>query len=92
MSSRFDQTCYELDPTNDRLWRFDLRRLTAEEIRDSILAVNGQLNRSAMFGPSIFTKLPPEVLAGQSRPGEGWGSSSEEDRLAAAFTFMSSDR
>ena len=80
MSSRFDQTCYELDPTNDRLWRFDLRRLTAEEIRDSILAVNGQLNRSAMFGPSIFTKLPPEVLAGQSRPGEGWGSSSEEDR------------
>ncbi len=80
MSSRFDQTCDEIDPSNDLFWRFNLRRLTAEEIRDSILEVNGQLNRTSMFGPSIFTKLPPEVLAGQSRPGEGWGTSSEQDR------------
>ena len=29
------------DPMNDLFWRFDMRRLTAEEIRDSILAVTG---------------------------------------------------
>lgn len=80
MSSRFDEASYQVDPDNDLFWRFNLRRLTAEEIRDSILAVTGQLNRTAMFGPSIFTKLPAEVLAGQSRPGEGWGTSSEQDR------------
>jgi len=78
MSSRFDKAAYEMDPLNDRFWRFDMRRLTAEEIRDSILAVNGQLNLEDMYGPSIFPIQPKEVLAGQSRPGSGWGKSSPE--------------
>lgn len=69
-----------LDPGNDLFWRFDMRRLRAEEIRDSILAVNGSLNLESMFGPSIYPVIPPEVLAGQSRPGAGWGQSSPEDR------------
>ena len=56
-----------------------MRRLEAEEIRDSILAVNGTLN-DKMFGPSIYPKIPKEVLAGQSRPGAGWGNSSDEER------------
>ena len=33
-----------------------------------------------MFGPSIYTDIPDEVKAGQSRPGSGWGKSSPEDR------------
>ncbi|MCP4778292.1 MAG: DUF1553 domain-containing protein, partial [Planctomycetaceae bacterium] len=65
---------------NDLLWRFNLRRLTAEEIRDSILAVSGELNLEKMYGPSIYPVMPREVLAGQSRPGSGWGNSSDEDR------------
>ena len=44
MSSQFSAKGYEKDPGNDLLWRFNLRRLTAEEIRDSILAVSGELN------------------------------------------------
>ncbi len=32
-----------------------------------------------MYGPSIFPRLPQEVLDGQSRPGENWGDSSAED-------------
>ena len=80
MSSEFNAAGYSKDPTNNLHWRFDLRRLTAEEIRDSILAVNGQLNSKKMFGPSIFPVMPREVLAGQSRPGKGWGNSSQEDR------------
>ncbi len=80
MSSAFSQQAYDVDPLNDNFWRFDMRRLTAEEIRDSILAVNGTLNRDSMFGPGIFPKLPDEVLQGQSMPGQGWGKSSRQDR------------
>jgi len=80
MSSTYSAEGFEKDPANDLFWRFDLRRLTAEEIRDSILAVNGQLNVDKMFGPSVFPIMPLEVLAGQSRPGQNWGNSSEEDR------------
>ena len=58
--------------------RFDLRRLTAEEIRDSILAVNGTLN-TKMYGPSVYPPIPKEVLAGQSVPGKGWSTSGPED-------------
>jgi hypothetical protein len=34
------------DPNNDLLWKFDQRRLSAEEIRDSLLTVSGMLDRS----------------------------------------------
>jgi hypothetical protein len=78
MSSQANAAALAADPQNDLLWRFDMRRLTAEEIRDSILAVNGTLNLK-MFGPSIYPPVPKEVMAGQSRPGNGWGNSSEEE-------------
>ncbi|HUG70069.1 MAG TPA: PSD1 and planctomycete cytochrome C domain-containing protein [Pirellulaceae bacterium] len=80
MSSQPNEQAFAKDPINNLMWRFDMRRLSAEEIRDSILAVNGSLNREKMFGPSVFVSIPAEVLAGQSRPGEGWGQSSPEDR------------
>jgi hypothetical protein len=62
------------DPANHGLWRFPMRRLTAEEVRDSILAVSGSLNLKAR-GPSIYPPIPREVLAGQSVPGQGWKTS-----------------
>lgn len=67
------------DPTNDHFWRFDPRRLSAEEIRDSMLSVSGRLNYE-MDGPSMYPIIEPEVLAGQSRPGAGWHDSSESER------------
>src|SRR5262249_30857504 len=66
------------DPANALFWRFNMRGLTAEEVRDSILAVSGSLNPK-MGGPSIYPPIPKEVLAGQSRPGEGWGKSPPEE-------------
>ena len=80
MSSQANDKALAADPLNDLFWRFDMRRLSAEEIRDSILAVNDSLNRNKMFGPSIYVAIPQEVLAGQSQPGAGWGKSSREDR------------
>ena len=81
MSSRPNAASYAVDPVNDLLWRFNMRRLSSEEIRDTILWVNGSLNRKKMFGPSIYTDIPDAVKAGQSRPGEGWGESSAEDKV-----------
>ncbi|MCA9155615.1 MAG: DUF1553 domain-containing protein, partial [Planctomycetales bacterium] len=40
------------DPTNRWLARFPVRRLEAEAIRDSLLAVSGQLDET-MFGPGV---------------------------------------
>ena len=79
MSSAGRQDGLANDPDNDWFWRFDPRRLSAEEVRDSILAMNGSLNRE-MYGPSIYPELSPEVLAGQSKPGNGWGKSSQEEQ------------
>ena len=62
------------DPANDLFSRFDMRRLTAEEIRDSVLWVGGSGN-PRMYGPGMYVALPKEVLASQSVPGKGWGSS-----------------
>lgn len=79
MSSMAQSQPLAQDPLNHLLWRFDMRRLRAEEIRDSILTANGTLNRQS-FGPSFFSKLPPEVLATASRPDHAWGKSTEEDQ------------
>jgi hypothetical protein len=78
-SSKPEPGALAADPMNDRLWRFDMRRLTAEEIRDSILAVSGSLSLK-MYGPGVYPEIPAEVMAGQSVPGAGWGKSSFEDQ------------
>jgi hypothetical protein len=79
MSSKPDERGLSADPRNDLLWRFDMRRLTSEEIRDSILAANGTLNL-AMYGPGVYPSIPREVMRGQSRPGDGWGHSPPEEQ------------
>lgn len=78
MSSAANNEALAADPINDLFWRFNMRRLTAEEIRDSVLTVSGTLNPK-MFGPSVFPPLSQEVLATSSRPHAAWGRSSAED-------------
>jgi mono/diheme cytochrome c family protein len=79
MSSAGNAKALAADPTNDLFWRFDMRRLSAEEIRDASLVTSGQFN-PAMFGPGFYPKLSQEVLATQSRPGDGWGQSTPESQ------------
>jgi hypothetical protein len=78
MSSAGNEAALAADPTNDLFWRFDMRRLSAEEIRDSILVVTGEFNPK-MYGRSFYPRLSDEVLATQSRPGDGWGRSSRKE-------------
>ena len=79
---------FKVDPLNDSFWRFDMRRLSAEELRDSIHVASGAFNPK-MFGPGVYPTIPKEVMAGQSRPGAGWGSSSpEEQARRSVYAFV----
>ncbi len=92
MSAKGNPAALKVDPANSLLWRFNMRRLTAVEVRDSILAVSGKLNLK-MGGPSMYPPIPKEVLASQSVPGSGWSTSSpEEAALPHAFISTSSGR
>ena len=51
--SNSNPTAEAVDADNKFLWRMNRRRLEAEEIRDSMLAVSGQL-KSEMGGPGFY--------------------------------------
>jgi hypothetical protein len=74
MSSVGQADALAKDPANHLFWRQPMRRLAAEEVRDSFLQVSGQLNEQ-MGGESIYPPIPRDVLAGQSVPGSGWNTS-----------------
>jgi hypothetical protein len=56
MSSEANERFAQLDPNNDWLWRFSPRRLDAEEVRDAMLAVAGNLD----CAPAGRQPFPPE--------------------------------
>ena len=55
------QNPQSLDPDNRLLWHFARRRLTAEQLRDSLLVVSGRVNR-AIGGPSIMPPVKSELV------------------------------
>ena len=52
MSSNFNAAAAKLDPENNELWRFNIRRLEAESLRDALLSTSGLLDRK--FGGSML--------------------------------------
>jgi mono/diheme cytochrome c family protein len=66
-SARASVEALRLDPGNLLYGRFAMRRLTAEEVRDSILYAAGKLDLR-VGGPSVYPTLSKEVLAGLSMP------------------------
>lgn len=61
-SSTIRPDARKADPQNRLLWRMPLRRLEAEAIRDSILAVAGTLNRER-GGPPVYPPVDPSLRA-----------------------------
>jgi hypothetical protein len=51
------------DSTNQFLWRFPVKRLEAEIIRDAALSASGDLNLEA-GGPAFFPPVPKSIVAG----------------------------
>jgi len=80
------------DAANRLVWRFNRRRLEAEAIRDSVLAVSGRLNTEP-GGPSVFPPLP-EDLADFARYGRTGGlmwepnEKDEDARRRSLYTFQ----
>jgi hypothetical protein len=59
----------EKDPQNRLLWRFNRRRLEAEEIRDAMLAVAGKLNpRSG--GPGVMVPIDSALVKALYKPSQ----------------------
>ena len=77
-----------IDPGNALLWRWNLRRLEAEAIRDTMLSISGELNLEPS-GRGFFPHLGGEVLAGGSRPGTDWEiSSPAEQSRRSVYAFV----
>ena len=68
-STSADPAFDQKDPTNILLHRMPVRRLEAEAIRDSVLAVSGRLERK-IGGKPVPTYLD-EFVVGRGRPGGG---------------------
>ncbi|MEM1355391.1 MAG: PSD1 and planctomycete cytochrome C domain-containing protein [Planctomycetota bacterium] len=68
-SDKTDTNAEAADPDNLLLRRQNIRRLTAEGIRDSVLAVSGSL-KDQMYGPSVPAALT-EFMQGRGRPKSG---------------------
>jgi hypothetical protein len=66
-SATYRQSCRQrpdmaaLDPDNTLWWRFPMRRLDAEQIRDSILACAGSLNPKR-GGPGVFPPIDASTV------------------------------
>jgi hypothetical protein len=60
-SSQATPEAFTRDPENQLISRQNRSRLEGEVIRDSLLAISGQLNRQ-MGGPSVFPPVSPDII------------------------------
>ena len=60
-STASDPARAALDPENRTWWRRNATRISSENLRDTILAVSGQLNPER-FGTSVILPVPPEAI------------------------------
>ena len=67
-----------IDPENALLWHFPYRRLDVEAIRDSMLAVSGNLNRT-MHGPAVHLPIPAAAVEAHTDKQSAWKASNEPD-------------
>ncbi|MFN8006652.1 MAG: DUF1553 domain-containing protein [Terriglobia bacterium] len=65
LSSRTLAADSSIDPDNVYLWRYPTRRMTAEELRDSILLLSGKLDLK--IGGKSFTDLPDYFYPGSRK-------------------------
>ncbi len=73
LSSVSSSAAMQIDPDNELLWRMAPRRLDAEQLRDAMLAVSGQLDTKPPAGSAV------------ARAGEGPVSQFGRNRVAASI-------
>ncbi len=84
-SSEFRADAAAVDSDNKLLWRYPRRRLEAESIRDSMLAVSGLLDRK-MGGPGVFPSVPAGT---EIQEGRHWRKSTgdADEYRASVYIF-----
>lgn len=89
MSSRADDAdAIKADEANTLFWRQNPRRLEAEALRDTILAVTGSLDLR-MGGPGVYPQLPAEVFDTVDGARRAWPvSPPEEQRRRSVYLFV----
>jgi hypothetical protein len=68
-SSTVNVAAMEKDPENKLLWRFNRRRLEAEEIRDAMLTISGTLNEK-QGGPSVIVPIDQTLVSALYKPSQ----------------------
>jgi hypothetical protein len=84
--SPLEKTAAAKDPDDALLWKFDHRRLEAEEIRDSMLAFAGRLNL-AIGGPSYMVPIDPELVLMLKRP-QYWVATRDKSQYDRRTLYM----
>jgi hypothetical protein len=77
-SSESQAKAAEADPDNKLLWRYSRRRMEAEAVRDSMLAISGLLNPQ-MGGPGVYPPVPAGTLSELSATAVAGGWKTEKD-------------
>jgi cytochrome c553 len=67
MGSNYDEHAAETDPENTLLWRFSRQRLEAEEIRDAVTAVTGEIDLKA--GGTLLTYKDRQYVSDTAKKG-----------------------
>ncbi len=67
-----------VDPENRLLSHFPYRRLDVEAIRDSMLAVAGNMNEQ-MYGPAVFLPIPAAAVEAHTDKEAAWKVQGEPD-------------
>ena len=80
----------ERDSGNRMWWRANRRRLDAEALRDSLLAVSGEIDLSRIGGEGFKPTISQEALEGLSRKGSAWVAAVPiEQRRRSLYIYVS---
>jgi hypothetical protein len=84
--SPMEKAATEKDSEDALLWKFNHRRLEAEEIRDAMLAVSARLNLKP-GGPSVMTPIDPELVLMLKRP-QYWAATLDRSEYDRRTVYM----